>query len=163
PDVIVRWMSETLLAGEVPHLKTYASAAIGVCGAASAAGIDLTGARFTLTGEPLTAARQALLEKARAEARPDYGGIQTGQVGEAGVAPAAPDALHLMEDIHAVVQPGPDGRSRGLPPNALFLSSLRRTAPLIFLNVSLGDSATMERRQCGCPMDAHGWTRHLRD
>jgi len=43
------------------------------------------------------------------------------------------------------------------------LSSLRRTAPLIFLNVSLGDGATPERRQCGCPMEAHSWTPRLRD
>ena len=163
PDAIVRWMADTLRAGAVPHLKTYASAAIGVCHAASLAGVDLAGAQFTLTGEPLTAARQSLFEKAGAAARPDYGGIEMGQLGEACVAPAGPDDLHLMDDIHAVVQPGPEGRDRGLPPNALFLSSLRRTAPLIFLNVSLGDCATLERRQCGCPMEAHGWTRHLRD
>jgi hypothetical protein len=104
-----------------------------------------------------------VLEKAGTEARPDYGGIEMGQVGEACVAPAAPDDLHLMDDIHAVIQPGADGPPRGLPPHALLLTSLRRTAPLLFLNVSLGDGATLERRQCGCPMEAHGWTRHLRD
>jgi hypothetical protein len=156
-------MADTLRIGGVPHLKTYASAAIGVCQAASASRVDLAGARFTLTGEPLTAARQATLEKVGAEARPDYGGIEMGQVGEACAAPSAPDDLHLMEDIHAVVQPGAEGPSRGLPPNALLLSSLRPTAPLVFLNVSLGDGATLERRQCGCPMEAHRWTRLLRD
>jgi hypothetical protein len=163
PDAIVDWMAGTLRTGEVPHLKTYASAAIGLCQAAGAAGIDLAGARFTLTGEPLTAARHALLEKAGAEARPDYGGIEMGQVGEACVAPAAPDDLHLLEDVHGVIQPGAEGPARGLPPNALLLSSLRRTAPLVFLNVSLGDGAILERRRCGCPMESHGWTRHLRD
>jgi hypothetical protein len=163
PDAIVHWMADVLRTGGVPHLKTYASAAIGVCQAAAAAGVDLAGARFTLTGEPLTPARQAVLEKAGTEARPDYGGIEMGQVGEACVAPAAPDDLHLMDDIHAVIQPGADGPPRGLPPHALLLTSLRRTAPLLFLNVSLGDGATLERRQCGCPMEAHGWTRHLRD
>ncbi len=163
PEPIVDWMTDTLRAGGVPHLKTYASAAIGLCQAASASGADLAGARFTLTGEPLTAVRQAVLEKAGVEARPDYGGIEMGQVGEACVAPAAPDDLHAMEDIHVIVQPGADGPSRGFPPNALFLSSLRGTAPLLLLNVSLGDGATLERRRCGCPMEAHGWTRHLRD
>ncbi len=86
-----------------------------------------------------------------------------GQVGEACVAPVGADDLHLMEDMHAVIQPGSEGPARGLPANALLLSSLRRTAPLIFLNVSLGDSATLDRRQCGCPMETHGWTRHLSD
>jgi hypothetical protein len=163
PEPIVDWMSSALHAGAVPHLKTYASAALRLCDAARASGRDLAGARFTLTGEPLTAVRQAILEKAGVEARPDYGGIEMGQVGEACMAPVASDDLHAMEDIHVLVQPGADGPSRGLPPNSLFLSSLRRTAPLMLLNVSLGDSATLERRQCGCPMEAHGWTRHLRD
>jgi hypothetical protein len=163
PDAIVDWMAHSLRAGAVPHLKTYASAAIGLCQAASARGIDLGGARFTLTGEPLTAARQAVLEQAGIEARPDYGGIEMGQVGEACVRPAASDDLHVMDHIHAIIQPGADGPDRGLPPNALLLSSLRRTAPLVFLNVSLGDGATLERRRCGCLMEAHGWTRHLRD
>jgi hypothetical protein len=86
-----------------------------------------------------------------------------GQIGEACTAPAAPDDLHAMEDIHVIVQPGADGPSRGFPARALFLSSLRRTAPLLLLNVSLGDSATLERRSCGCPMESHGWTRHMRD
>ena len=104
-----------------------------------------------------------MLEKAGIEARPDYGGIEMGQVGEACVQPAAPDDLHVMDHIHAVIQAGADGPARGLPPNALLLSSLRSTAPLIFLNVSLGDAATLERRLCGCPMEAHGWGRHLRD
>ena len=73
--------------------------------------------------------RQAALEKAGVEARPDYGEIEMGQVGEACVAPVAPDDLHAMEDIHVIVQPGVDGPARGLPPNALFLSSLRRRRP----------------------------------
>ena len=163
PDAIVDWVVATLRAGRVPHLKTYASSAIRVCEAASAAGVDLAGARLTLTGEPLTAARQAVLDKAGLEARPDYGGIEMGQVGEACVAPTASDDLHVIDDIHALIQPGADGPGRGLPPQALFLSSLRRTAPLLLLNVSLGDGAVLERRHCGCPMEGHGWTRHLRD
>jgi hypothetical protein len=163
PEAIVGWMADSLRAGGTPHLKTYASAAIRVCEAASALGVDLAGARLTLTGEPLTAARQAVLQKAGLEARPDYGGIEMGQVGEACVAPAAPDDLHLMDDVHAVIQPGAEGPPRGLPPRALLLSSLRRTAPLLLLNVSFGDEATLERRRCGCPMEAHGWARHLSD
>ncbi len=49
----------------------------------------------------------------------------------------------------------------GLPPGALLISSIRATAPLILLNVSLGDRATMEQRTCGCPLERFGWTTHL--
>jgi hypothetical protein len=32
---------------------------------------------------------------------------------------------------------------------------------LVLLNVSLGDQAVIERRACGCPLEALGWTTHL--
>jgi hypothetical protein len=32
---------------------------------------------------------------------------------------------------------------------------------LILLNVSMGDQAELVRRECGCPMERHGWTTHL--
>jgi hypothetical protein len=34
-------------------------------------------------------------------------------------------------------------------------------APLILLNVSLGDEALLERRDCGCAVAERGWTTHL--
>ena len=43
------------------------------------------------------------------------------------------------------------------------VSTLRASAPLILINVSLGDQAVMEERRCGCPLEALGWTTHLRD
>jgi len=33
--------------------------------------------------------------------------------------------------------------------------------PKIALNVELGDSAIVDQRQCGCPLEALGWTTHL--
>jgi hypothetical protein len=41
---IARWMADTLRAGAVPHLWTYASSAVRVCQAAADAGLDLRGA-----------------------------------------------------------------------------------------------------------------------
>ena len=40
------------------------------------------------------------------------------------------------------------------------MSSLRASAPLVLINVSLGDQATA-RAPCGCPLGALGWTTHL--
>ena len=40
PEPIIDWMTDTLRSGEVPHLKTYASAAIALCQAARASGAD---------------------------------------------------------------------------------------------------------------------------
>jgi hypothetical protein len=67
----------------------------------------------------------------------------------------------VLEDVHALIQPGADGPTAELPPRALLVSSLRPTAPLILLNVSLGDEGELGQRACGCPLEPVGWTRHL--
>ena len=162
PGPIVEWMRQALVAGTTPHLKTTASLAVRVCRAAGEAGIDLSGARFTVVGEPLTAARHAAIVRSGAHApATDYGSTETGQVGEPCLAPAAPDDVHLLDDLHGVIQAGPAGPPRGLPPGALLVTSLRLTTPLVLLNVSMGDEAELSSRSCGCPLEGHGWRRHL--
>ena len=158
PAAIVRWMAGVLAAGETPHLWGAPSSAVRLCEAAEAAGADLAGARFTITGEPVTAARLAVIGRVRGEAMPDYGSADSGgTVGYGCQAPAAPDDVHVFDDVNAVIQadrpPFPDG--------ALLLSSLLASTPLVLLNVSMGDRATMATRRCGCPMEAMGWGTHL--
>lgn len=159
---IVEWMRQALAAGTTPHLKTYTSLAVRVCRTAVESGIDLSGARFTVVGEPLTAARHAAIMRSGAHApATDYGSTEAGQVGEPCVAPDAPDDVHVLDDLHGLIQAGSTGRPHGLPPGALLVTSLRLTAPLVLLNVSMGDEAVLSTRSCGCPLDGHGWRRHL--
>jgi hypothetical protein len=158
PLAVARWMRACLHAGEVPHLLAFPSAAAGLCRAAVAAGVDLAGAQLSLGGEPVTAARMAEIGAAGAQALPHYGSMETGFIGEGCLAPEAVDEIHLFDDLHAVVQAGPDAT---LPPRALLVSSLGSAAPLVLLNVSLGDEAVLSRRRCGCPLEATGWTTHL--
>ena len=63
--------------------------------------------------------------------------------------------------MHAIVQLGTTGPRHRVSGDALFLTSLRPTASLVLLNVSLGDQAVMSERPCGCPLEALGWTTHL--
>jgi hypothetical protein len=158
---IARWMGDVLRAGGAPQLHTYPTAAVRVCGAATAAGIDLQGARFTTGGEPVTAARLAAIRRCGAEVLPHYGSAECGRIGEACLAPRAPDDLHLYHDFNALIQAEPDVVSRGVRPATLFVSSLRPTAQLILLNVSLGDQADVLERACGCPMEQLGWVTHV--
>ena len=158
PLAVARWMRACLDAGQVPHLLVFPSAAAGLCRAAVAAGIDLAGARLSLGGEPVTDARMAEVKAAGALALPHYGSMETGFIGEGCLAPEAVDEIHLFDDLHAVVQAGPVA---ALPPRALLVSSLAPTAPLVLLNVSLGDEAGLSQRRCGCPLEATGWTTHL--
>ncbi len=161
PLPIARWMAGLLEAGATPLLLTYSSPAVRLCQAALAAGLDLRGAELYLYGEPLTSARLAVIRRAGAQALPLYAATETGRIGDACLAPGAADDIHFFHDLHALIQPGADAPRPGLPPEALLLSSIRPRAPLVLLNVSLGDQAVVEKRACGCPLDALGWTTHL--
>ena len=77
PLPLVRWLRQTLDAGETPHVWTFASSAALACEAARGAGIDIAGARFTMEGEPTTAARRTAVEATGAVALPRYGATET--------------------------------------------------------------------------------------
>jgi hypothetical protein len=161
PRVIIEWLGATLRAGRTPYLHTFVSSAVRLARAAEAAGVDLAGMQLVVGGEPATAARLDAIRRSGATALPRFGSFECGHLGYGCLRPAAPDDLHFVHDLHAVIQAGPDKAVARLPPGALLLSTLRGTAPLMLLNVSLGDEARLSERVCGCPLEALGWTTHV--
>jgi hypothetical protein len=153
PSPVARWMASVVQEGATPWIRTLPSSAVRACRAAMNGGIDLTGAYFTVSGEPVTAAKVEAIRRSGAQVTPRYGSMETGPIGYGCLAPEAPDDVHLFHDMHAVVQPPGD--------SGLFVSSLGRFTPLVMLNLSLGDQATLRRRGCGCPLEAQGWPTHL--
>jgi len=163
PLPIARWMADTLRAGHAPHLMGVTpSAAVRLCQAAHAAGLDLHGAFLTITGEPVTHARLAQIARPGARAVPTYTAVDAGRLGFGCLRPEAPGEVHFLDDWHALIQPGAAGPPAHLPPTALLFSSLRASAPVILLNVSLGDEADVVPGPCGCPMEGQGWPTRLR-
>ena len=162
PLVIVRWLVETLRAGAIPHLDAFPSMAVRLCQAAQTAGLDLAGTRFLLSGEPVTAARLRSIRAVGARAEVRYGTMEAGPIGLGCLRPSAPDAMHLWDDLNALVPVSLAGAS-DLERPVLLITSLRPSAPIILLNVSLGDTAEVARSACGCPLEALGWTTSLRD
>jgi hypothetical protein len=160
---IVRWIREVQRDGSVPHIRTFPSSAVRICQAAAAAGLDIAGSRFTVMGEPLTPVRLDLIRQAGAVARPSYSSVECGPIAGACDAPIAADETHLHHDRNALVQPGPGTNVNGLPADGLLLTTIQPDAPVILLNVSLGDRAVLERRTCGCPQESLGWATHLHD
>ena len=159
PLPIARWMAATLRSGRTPHLWTFPSSAIRLCQEARRAGIDLRGAQFTFSGEPMTEARVRAIRDVGAFAQPFYGSSETGLLGYGCLRPAGADDFHLASDLFALTQAGPGPGP--LRPRSLLVTSLRSTARVMLLNVSLGDEAELTTRSCGCPLERLGWKPHL--
>jgi hypothetical protein len=161
PLPIVRWMKECLQKRKIPHLFTFSSSAVRLAQCAFDAGIELPGAKITISGEPVTRARMDSVRRCHAEALPAMGCVETGHVGYGCLTPEAPDDMHLLKDLHAVIQPGELNENPDLVADALLFTTLRLSSPLILLNVSLGDQAVLERRTCGCLLGSLGLDTHL--
>jgi hypothetical protein len=161
PLPIALWMAKVLRTAKTPYLNTYASSAVRLCEAAFKSGIDLTGAKFIMAGEPTTKARLAILKRVGADGIADYGSIETGAIGYGCMSPQAPDDVHFFHDSFALIQPGSANKNRNILSNALFITSLETKAPFVMLNISMGDQAIITKRKCGCPLQDFGWHTHL--
>jgi hypothetical protein len=162
PLPIAQWMASVLRTGRVPHLCfAFSSSALRVCQTAEAHGLDLQGAQFTICGEPITEARLAAIRRVGANALPEYGTNEAGIIGYGCVAPDVSDDHHLYTDLFAAIQPGEQYARPDLPSRAVMLSSIRKTAALMLINVSMGDEADLSKRDCGCLMQQAGWLTHI--
>jgi len=162
PSPIVQWMTHVLDDGGIPHLRTSASSAVRLSLFALDKGIDLSGVHFTMGAEPVTASRLEVVRRTGAHAFPHYGSQDCGPIAQGCLTPKYPDDLHVFHDLHGLIQPKQEGSAHGIPSNAIFMSSIRPRSRLILLNVSLGDQAIVEQRQCGCRLEQLGWTTHIR-
>lgn len=160
PHLALAWLADVLERGGVPHLYGLVSSAVEVCKAARKQGRDLTGAQFSIGGEPLTPARLAVIRSVGAEAVPLFGTTEAGRIAYGCLAADLSDDIHLFHDLHALVQPEAAGGDR-VPADSLFISSLVMSAPVVLLNVSLGDCGLVSERRCGCPLQDLGWQTHL--
>ena len=161
PGPIVDWLGGALGGGEVPYLHTRPSAVLRICEAAARRGVGLEGTEVAVGGEPITAARAAAMRRAGLRILPRYAAVEAGLIGDGCLAPRGSDDVHVLHDLIAVVQPAASERG-ALPGAALLVSSLRPTAPLILLNVSMGDVGVLDSTSCACPLAALGWTTRLR-
>ena len=151
--------------GEMPHVMSYPSAVVRICRAAAETGLDLGRAVFTSAGEPMTSARLGVIERTGARIIPRYSSVESGPIGYGCMARGAPDDVHVLRDLVALVQPSaasrrPRGdrahRRHRFLPDSLLLSTLRASAPLILINASLGRPGGDERAPLRMPAGVAG-------
>jgi hypothetical protein len=162
PLPIAEWMAGVRRSGGRPFLFSFPSSAVRLCDAAIDRGRDISGARFLIGGEPITRARLDRVRRAGVQALPRYGTMEVGPVGYGCLEPEAPDDVHLLDDLQAVIQAPPSIQAaHGLPPEAVFLSALHPSSPFVMINVSMGDQAVVEERACDCALGRLGYATHL--
>jgi hypothetical protein len=160
PLPIVLWIEDLLRSGREPLLFGFPSAILRLAESAAARGTSLAGAHVIATGEPMTAARLSALRRPGLRVMARYGTIEVGAIAYGCLDPKEPDDLHVIDDMHGLIRVG-NGEAAGLPGGALLVTTLRATAPFLFLNVSMGDAGVFEDRRCGCGLERLGWARHL--
>jgi hypothetical protein len=139
-------------------LKCFASSALRVASAATAAGQDLSRSVVFAGGEPLTGERRDFLARAGLRVYARYAATETGFI--AGACPFGENGgeMHLYGDRLALIGPEPDG-----PAAPFAFTTLSLAAPKVLLNVELGDQGRLRRRPCGCPLGRAGLSWHVRD
>jgi hypothetical protein len=159
---VARWAAEALKTSPTCLIALQVSNAARVSIAAREAGLDLTGAVLWGGGEPPTPAKVAEMHRAGARWVPGYWITEAGNLGLGCAAPADDNDIHFFRDAAAVIQhprrvPGTD-----VTVDAFHFTTLLPTAPRLLLNVQSDDYGVIERRRCGCRLEACGFVDHLR-
>jgi phenylacetate-coenzyme A ligase PaaK-like adenylate-forming protein len=124
--------------------------------------LNLEGARFLVTGEPLTEQKKKEIETTGARAVPIYGISEAGVIG-AGCNHnhADSDHCHSFKDTIAITSYRRRIHDCDIEVDSLIFTSLLYEAPKILLNVEMGDYGVIENRLCGCPFGDLGFDHHL--
>lgn len=157
---IVLWIRDQRRRGAPCCVRTTASNAARIAQQAGEMGVSLEGGKFIVSGEPFTESKREALERAGAGAILFYGAAPGMYIGFGCASPAATDEVHVNEYMLALAA-GPEPVKTGPPPAPLLFTTLNPTAPVLLLNVDIGDNGTLTRRDCGCGLERAGLSLHL--
>ncbi len=160
---IARWAVDTVKKRGACMVGTPVSCALRVCVAAQKEGLDLTGTTFMVAGEPPTPAKVGGIERSGARYFTTYGLAETGRVGMGCTRPVSCNDLHFLKDSFALVQMPVQVPTSDMVVPAFCLTSLLPSAPKLLLNVAIDDYGVFEHISCGCPLEALGFSQHMRE
>jgi len=148
---VANWAAEALREHPTCVVYTFAASAVRVCIAAAEANLSLKGAKFLVTGEPLTPQKKKEIAAAGAEAIPVYG------ISEAGVIAAGCDQIHahsdhchLYKDTTAIIPHKHIVPNFDLSLDSYLFTSLLHESPKLLLNVGMGDYGDIDTKDCNC-------------
>ena len=158
---VARWLALKKEEGTPAFFDTQASTCVRTCIAAIESGIDISGTRFVIGGEPYTKAKGKVISDAGCQAISRYSMTELGNLGFACAVPAEFDDIHLITDKVAVIQRPKLLGAGELSVDALVYTTILPSCPKLMLNVESDDYGLLEDRECGCPFGEVGYTKHL--
>ncbi len=163
PDRIVRWIGSQLAESGRCTFMTYVSAAVRIAQAALRMGVDLSGTSFSVTSEPITAAKRKELEASGARVIPSYATMEAGTIAAGCHNPDSSDDMHVLNDTVAMTSYPRRIEHGNREVDTLLVSGLLDSFPKVLLNTETGDCGGLELRNCGCRFDELGFKWHLKD
>jgi hypothetical protein len=160
--VIARAIAETRQAHAACLVRAHVSMALRICLAAQQAGLDFTGVTFMGGGEPPTPGKVREITRTGATWVPTYVFTEADYVGLGCVRPRDGNDLHFLKHSLALIQYARRVPGSTATVDAFCFTTLMPTARKILLNVESDDYGVVERSACGCPLEAMGYTEHLR-
>ena len=155
---VAQWAAEALEENPNCIIYTFAASAVRVCSAAADLNLSLKGAKFLVTGEPLTRQKKREIESAGAAAIPVYG------ISEAGVIAAGcdrpheqSDHCHLYKDTMAVVSHRQEAPNFDIRVSAFLFTTVLYESPKLLLNVGMGDFGDIAAGDCSCRFGETGF------
>ena len=137
---------------------TFASAAIRVCIAAAEVHLNLRGAKFLVTGEPLTEHKKREIEAVGAKAIPVYGISEAGVIAAGCERPrGASDHCHLYKDTMAIITREQTIPNFDVTLEPYLFTSLLYESPKLLLNVGMGDFGDLSSERCDCAFGKMGF------
>ncbi len=159
---VALWASQALSENAHCVIYTFAASAVRVCMAATEANLNLNGAKFLVTGEPLTPQKKREIEATGAIAIPVYG------ISEAGVVAAGcnqpheeSDHCHLYKDTMAIITHRETVTNFDLSLDAFLFTTLLYESPKLLLNVGMGDYGKLSAAACSCKFSDLGFDTTL--
>jgi hypothetical protein len=159
---IATWASQALEENDHCVIYTFASSAVRVCMAAAEANLNLKGAKFLVTGEPLTPQKKSEIEAVGASAITVYGISEAGVIAAGCNQPhAQSDHCHLYKDTTAIITHKTKVPHTDMTVDALLFTSILYESPKLLLNIGMGDCGDLDSDGCNCGFEKVGFDVHL--
>jgi hypothetical protein len=155
---VALWAAHALEENPNCVIYTFAASAVRVCIAAAEANLNLRGAKFLVTGEPLTEHKKREIEAVGAKAIPIYGISEAGVIAAGCERPhGASDHCHLYKDTMAMITHRQTIPNFDVTLDSYLFTSLLYESPKLLLNVGMGDFGDLSSEPCDCAFGKMGF------